>query len=365
MKFQPTPLALALAAALGTAVVLPAQALQITTSATGFDNSASVTDAEGGSATTINNASLGSVSLDQFDSTVGVLMGTTLNLTSTRTQTITVTAVGSGKSSDNQTTTGTGSSDANISAAGVNSTFSTISANGSCTGTKAAGCTSTTSPAATTTNASLVAAGSLDSYVGGGTVLATLTAPTLTATQGVGAFPGAESTTYSVKWEGDVSATYDYLLHAKGSFDGTSQLTLDLDFGTFYLGDPATDLGFSIFNASGDRVGLDLDSILGSGDTTKLFTNLGLFAGLGAGSSKTFLASFDTSSLGLFSASYTLGLSDADVGASSSRFNNYSLTLNLKGEVRERQSNGIPEPGILGLLGIGLLGLAMGRRQRR
>jgi hypothetical protein len=210
----------------------------------------------------------------------------------------------------------------------------------------------------------LVAAGSLDSYVGGGTVLATLTAPTLTATQGAGTFPGAESTTYSVDWTGKLSATYDYLLHAKGSFDGTSQLTLDLDFGTVFLGDSAS-LGFSIFNASGDRVGLDLDSILGSGDTAKLFTNLSLFSGLGAGSSNTFLASFDTSSLGLFSASYTLGLSDADVGASSSRFKNYSLTLNLKGEVRERQSNGIPEPGILGLLGIGLLGLAMGRRQRR
>ena len=64
-----------------------------------------------------------------------------------------------------------------------------------------------------------------------------------------------------------------------------TQFTLDLDFGDLHQGDAASDLAFSIFNAAGDRVGLDLDSILGSGDKTQFFTTLTTFRGLGAGSS--------------------------------------------------------------------------------
>jgi hypothetical protein len=370
MKLQPTPLAMALAAALGSLAALPASAaLTTTTASVAFSNSASVTDPEGGAATTNDGASLGSSLIQQFDANLGVLLGTTLNLSSTRTQTITVAATGDSKAKSSATTTGSGSSTAALSAPGVvDGALGSISANGSCSGTKQAGCSSTTSPAATPTDLSAaVAAASLDSYVGASTVLVTRSSPQLSATQGAGQFPGAESTKYSVTWAGSLSAEYEYLMHAAASFDGASQLSLDLDFGSVVQGSSVAPLDFSLFNAAGERVGLDLDGITPTGDSGVLSTDLALFGALGAGASQGFQAYFDTSTLGSYSASYALSLSDANVGAAASRFSGFSLTLNLSGTVIAQQqppTNGVPEPAMLGLVGVGLLGLGIGRRRR-
>jgi hypothetical protein len=168
------------------------------------------------------------------------------------------------------------------------------------------------------------------------------------------------SATYTLAWGGKLTASYDYLLHSGPSFDGsTTQLTLDLDLGTFVVGDSAS-LGFDVFNLTGDRVGLDLDGIQGSGDTSALTTDLAAFLGLAAGASNGYLAFLDTSAEGAFAATYILSLSDADVGAASSR-SNYFLTLNLTGNVVAPTA--VPEPATLTLLGLGLLGL--GWRHRR
>lgn len=355
---------------------LPASALLINTSPVSFNNSASVADSEGGGATKNNNASLGTSAISQFDSNQGVLMGTTVALTSTRTQSTWVQSTDGPNNGNNNTVTssGTGSSTANISGPGLNSSFlPAINNNDTCAGARLGDCSGTaTTSAATPTNLNqAVTSASLDSYVGNGDVTLTRTALTLSATQMDATFTGSETTQHTVTWAGDAGATYDYLLHAAPSFDSSSSMfTLNLNFGTFHVGDVAT-LGFDIFNlGNADRVGLDLDSIVGTGNVTTLLTNLSEFSGLTQGAGNNWLAMLDTSAAGTFNASYSLSLSDADVGAVSSRFayNNY-LTLNLTGTVDERvvnpgQVNDLPEPTTLFLIGLGLAGLGFSRRKK-
>jgi hypothetical protein len=367
---KPTALAAAVAAALGTVMVAPASALTVTTSPSTFNISGSVIDGEaaGSTSTTV----IGSTTVGEFDSALGVLTDATINVTSTRTQTVTVTAAASGSSTTQFTASGSGSSTATkISAAGVSGTFTDISsATATCKAQDKKGCSASTITGPVATGGTFTV-GSLDSYVGTGNETISFTA-TVAATQGTGTFTGAETTTTGLKWAtgtgGGVSATYEYLLHAAPSFDsGSPLLTLNLDFGTLYLGEDAAQQTFSIFNPAGERVGLDLDSLTPGGDTSAFTTNLGLFSALAAGDSQSFWFDLVTSTLGDFSASYSLSFSDADVGAASSRFAFTGYVINLTGRVIERPGGGpapVPAPGLIGLLGGGLLALGLARRKR-
>ncbi len=129
-----------------------------------------------------------------------------------------------------------------------------------------------------------------------------------------------------------ITVNLDVVDHAQASFaSGLDQNLLTIDFGNVNLGG-TLDTSFDIFNLEqtfGYTADLDLDSILGSGDTSVLTTDLSAFSGLTAGSSNDFLACFDTSTMGSFSATYTLTLSDEDITGATSQI----LTLQLLGEV--------------------------------
>lgn len=363
--FAARPLAAALALAAGV-FAAPAHALLLSTGPVAFSGSASVTDSElTVGATTNNGAALGSANLQQFDASAGVLIGATVNLSSTRNASVQVTSTAGGGTGSNSDviSNGTGNSNGAISAPGISSTFTSISISDSCSGKLKSACTgsATSEPATATPFSGAVAEGQLNAYVGAGNVSVVFSAPTLTATQLSNVFTGEEKTVYSLGWTGNVGITYTYLQHALASFDNGEQ-ALELDFGTFYVGELAR-LGFGLGNAAGERVGLDLDAVTGSGDTGKLSTDLNPFMALLAGTGLSFNAWLDTSEAGVFSATYLLDLSDADVGASSTRFGS-TMSLKLTGTVVDRPVGGtVPEPGTLALLGLGALGLARLRRR--
>lgn len=164
------------------------------------------------------------------------------------------------------------------------------------------------------------------------------------------------TTTSLVNLNSAYTVTYDYLEHAIASFDGSSAVTsLDIDFGTLLLGNSIGSMGFDIFNLVGaNGVALDLTSITLSGDTAAFVTDLGLFSDLAHGAHNSYTASFDPISAGSFDATYLLTLSDNAIGAASSR-HTYSLVLNLTANVVNPTV--LPEPSVIALLGIGLLGL--------
>jgi hypothetical protein len=159
----------------------------------------------------------------------------------------------------------------------------------------------------------------------------------------------------------DVSVSYSgaVLDHANASLlSDVDTDTILIDFGSVAQ-NSVQSAPFSLYNllaTAGYTAGLDLDSILESDDTSGVFSSdLATFANLAAGSNSAYSVLFDTSTLGSYSASYTLGLSDQDLpGATGGQ----TLTVNVQGSV-------VPEPasGLL-LLGGGLLG-GMSRRRRK
>ncbi len=350
-------------------VSAPAQAgLIVTNGPYAFSGSASVTDTKATQgATTNNGAALGAnMLIPQFDAALGVLTGVTHQITSTRT--ITLAGNGAGGAGSGTATGNGASATANLAAPGVSATFGTLSSpNANCS--SVAPCSySSTSVAAPANGSPVVSAGSLNAYVGGGTVSATRIAPTLSVTSG-GTKPSTTATA-TQNWSGTLTTSYSYLLHAAPSFDGTQPSSIfELDFGDMMLGASADPLLFSIFNlADANRVALNLDNVAGSGDTAILTTDISAFMNLTAGQSSDIFSGFmDTSVLGSFNASYLLTFSDEDTGAAASRYTNMMMTLNLRGTVVPvplKPSMSVPEPGSLALFGAAIFGLVWSRRSR-
>ena len=267
---------------------------------------------------------------------------------------------GNGNNND-RTSTGSGTSTASISAPGASYTFSPeITASGFCTGPRYDSCSNTTTAAAEPTTQNVAVTGSLDSYVGSGTVTVERTAPTLSASQSNGALTGTESTQYELTWAGDLSASYTYLKHAAPSFDSGSSIdSLTLDFGSVEQNSTIDSLGFSIFNlADPERTDLDLISFTATGDTSVLDSGLTTFITLSQGGDQLFYATLDTATSGSFSVTYKLTLSDAaNIGATDSQ-HSYYMYLTLTGTVDAGASVPVPDAfwlfvtGLIGIVGI-------------
>ncbi len=142
--------------------------------------------------------------------------------------------------------------------------------------------------------------------------------------------------------------------HSNASFvSGLNQDLLTIDFGTLGVGGTVNS-AFDLFNleqALGFTADLDLDSIIGSGDTAVLGSNLAAFSALAAGGSNAFSASFDTSAPGSFSATYTLNLSDEDIAGAT----NQVLTLQLLGEVAGLLAGDLDADGFVGITDLNIV----------
>ena len=118
-----------------------------------------------------------------------------------------------------------------------------------------------------------------------------------------------------------INMSLNVLDHATPSFAADSlQPNLVHDFGVIEVGSEPPTFEFEIFNLAGMpdfTADLELDSVVGTGDTNVLATDLAPFTGadsLQAGSVGTsFTATLSTEMLGSFAATYTLSFSDEDL----------------------------------------------------
>jgi hypothetical protein len=193
----------------------------------------------------------------------------------------------------------------------------------------------------------------LDAYVGEtGTV--TIAQPNFQVLAQSDSAGNPATASASIKWQGTELTSYSYLNHAAPVFGENKLTSLTLDFGTLKLG-AAEKLKWSIFGpGNSNTVGLDFDLISpNSADAARFIIGGSLFSGMAAGFGKGFDASINTSQSGSFLADYVLHLSDADVGAPSTR-SNYNLNLTLKGVIAAPVP--VPSAWVLMASGLGLFG---------
>ena len=133
------------------------------------------------------------------------------------------------------------------------------------------------------------------------------------------------------------NVSLNVLDHMTPSFTSPSlQTSKTFDFGNIAFGSNTPTLNFDIFDLNGtvgSTANMDFDSFTSSGNSSAFTTSFSAYAGslqIAAGTSQIFAASLNLTSLGTFTAMYTLYFSDENLAGAQ----NKSLTLTLTGKVR-------------------------------
>jgi hypothetical protein len=201
-----------------------------------------------------------------------------------------------------------------------------------------------------------VGAGSLNNYVGTGSVSSTLTTTATVNLSEETRIDNQRAYLSLTGLTGSQSLTYSYLKHANASFSNAA------DANSLLLGGlTAAPLAFSIFNL-GDLSTTKLDFIslqCTGGDCGAFGVTMPSFQNLVAGGSADGSATLLAGDVGNYSATYLFTFKDDDaIGATTSHLTN-TLSLSIEGSIAP-----VPEPSSWALLSLGLIGLAWRARKK-
>ncbi len=366
--------AIAMVSASAAMAVTPLQST-ITTTAVAASTTGLAATATGTNATNTVNGSVSasSVSVAQFNTATGILVGATVAVNTAVESKVVVTGTvpQNGTRRVDATTSLTGT----VSTPGV--TFGTIPAalavSHFCSGNNctASATNQTRTVAGTIVGTSAVPLANLSAYAGTGSIGFTRSATGSStarnsggATAGVstGSFTFGGATTASNIY----SITYDYLNFANPSFNGSAnQTALALDFGTLFQNSAPVTLNFTLYNIGNiNSAGLSLTSIGRSTNNLNFTTTATTFTnGLDGGNSLNYAMTFNPSVLGMVSDIFTFVLKDYAPGGVGTR--EYQLAASVAANVITAPPAPAPEPTTWAMfvLGFGLVGAGLRRRR--
>lgn len=316
--------------------------------------------------TTVNGTtSATGVSLGQFDTSTGILVGAQVN----------VSGVGTAVNANVAASGGTGTATATANLAGAVSGPGFSIGNDSATATQ--GCTdaecpatptgpSASSTAATISGSATIASNSLAAYAGTGSVTLERSATgSSEVTLGGGFTSGASAASYSFSG-GSYAIDYSYLNFAVPSLRAnTITDTITINFGTVFrngaFGGGPVSRSFRVYNlGNANSADLELVSITRDTNDAVFSSNVAPFSALAAGSNQMFTVTLDPATVGNKIDRFRLALRDAAPDGSVGE-REYTLDVQVQAFVTAV----VPEPATWAMFiaGFGLTGATLRRRR--